>query len=89
MFIFVLQIIILKFIFMIKETTFTFFTMSLLYLFTNLHKCIFNNTVINQIIRFSKIYNNEFNFNKQVYKFFENLFYDNNYSCKFLKHYIK
>lgn len=47
------------------------------------------NILINGISRSIKLSYYNLNFNKQVYKYLVNVSYNNNYSCKFLKHYIK
>lgn len=57
--------------------------------YSNLLKKIYINIGINQIIRFRKIFNSNFNFHKQTFIFLPNLFYTNNYLYNFVKYYFK
>lgn len=70
-----------------KRNSFDFFYKKLVSRFFKFTFKKIINTLINQIIRFIRVCNNDFNF-KQVFKFLDNLLYNNNCPCKFL-HYLK
>lgn len=72
-----------------KRNNINFFNKNMPHWFSNFYKQNYINIAINQIIRFNEICNSDGNFHNQIFKFLGNLFYNNNYPYRFLKHYVK
>lgn len=71
-----------------KRNSFNFFTISMPHWYTNINKKVFINVIISQLVRYKKICNNNFNLNKQIFKFAANLFYNNLFPYNFIYFYI-